>query len=183
MTPRSSDPRTAAASPSVGLQVAVGAVLLAAVTIVAAGGSLVTIGNVEGWYAEAAKAPWSPPNGVFGPVWTALYAGIAVACFLVWRLGLRGGDRPNAARAWLTGWTVQLVLNAAWTPTFFGGFPLIGEAAWWIAAAIILALLGVVVWLVITAARWSRLAMGIMIAYAIWLAFASTLNIAVIALN
>lgn len=122
--------------------------LLVAVAAVAVGGSLATIGNVEGWYADARKAPWSPPDGVFGPVWSALYFGIAVACFLIWRRGHRGADEPNAARDWIRMWVVQLVLNALWTPAFFGGFPVIGEPAWWIAAAIILTLLGVVVWLV-----------------------------------
>ena len=35
--------------------------------------SLATIQNVDGWYADAEKAPWSPPNWIFGPVWTLLY--------------------------------------------------------------------------------------------------------------
>lgn len=169
--------------PPVARQIVVAVILLAAVAAVALGGSLATTSNVDGWYGEAERAPWSPPNGVFGPVWTLLYAGIALACFLVWRRGYLGSGRPNRARPWLTGWIVQLVLNAAWTPAFFAGFPVIGEPAWWIAAAIILALLLTVLWLILTAPRWSRTAMAIMIAYALWLAFATTLNIAIIALN
>ncbi|MEL5991756.1 TspO/MBR family protein [Microbacterium phosphatis] len=157
--------------------------MLVAVAAVALGGSLTTVGNVEGWYADAQKAPWSPPNGVFGPVWTLLYAGIALACFLVWRRGYLGSGQRNRARPWITGWIVQLVLNAAWTPLFFAGFPVIGEASWWIAAVIIVLLLAVVLWLILGARRWSRIAMVVMIAYALWLAFATTLNIAVIALN
>lgn len=169
--------------PKAARQVLVAAALLLAVAAVALGGSLATISNVDGWYADAERAPWSPPNGVFGPVWSVLYAGIAVAAFLVWRRGHLGYGRPNRALPWLAGWIVQLVLNAAWTPVFFAGFPAIGEAAWWIAAAIILALLVTVLWLILTAPRWSRIAMAIMIAYALWLAFATTLNLAIIALN
>lgn len=52
---------------------------LAASAVVAYLGSQVTVGNVNGWYATADTAPWSPPNWVFGAVWTALYTGMAVA--------------------------------------------------------------------------------------------------------
>jgi tryptophan-rich sensory protein len=55
------------------VQVAVLAAFLAASFLVAALGGLSTVNNVDGWYATADKAPWSPPNGVFGPVWTVLY--------------------------------------------------------------------------------------------------------------
>ncbi|WP_238439517.1 TspO/MBR family protein [Microbacterium sp. JZ31] len=150
---------------------------------VAAAGSLANAGNVEGWYADAEKAPWNPPGGVFGPVWSVLYAGIAAACFLVWRRGFRGSGQPNAARTWLGVWIVQIALNAMWTPAFFAGFPVLGEAAWWLALAIILLLLVAVIWLAVAAWRWSRIATVVMIAYALWLAFATTLNIAIIALN
>jgi len=50
------------------------------------------------WYAALAKPPWNPPSWVFGPVWTVLYVGIAVAGWLIWR---RGGYLSHAARAWL----------------------------------------------------------------------------------
>jgi tryptophan-rich sensory protein len=163
--------------------VLVAAVLLIAVAAVAFGGSFATAGNVDGWYADADKAPWNPPSAVFGPVWSVLYFGIAAACFLVWRRGFRGAGEPNAARPWIAGWIVQLALNAAWTPLFFGGFPVLGEPAWWIAAVVILLLLATVLWLAARAWRFSRIATGIMVAYAVWLAFATTLNIAIIALN
>ena len=46
---------------------------------VAAFGSLSTSGNVDGWYADAEKVAWNPPNFLFGPVWTTLYALMSVA--------------------------------------------------------------------------------------------------------
>lgn len=78
---------------------------------------------------------------------------------------------------------VQLVLNALWTPVFFAGYPLVGAAAWWVALAIIIALMASVIWLGVVAAPWSRIASWIMIPYLLWLIFATSLNVAVIALN
>lgn len=69
-------------------------------------------------YASLEQPFFAPPSWVFGPVWTVLYVGIAVAGWLSWRAA--GVD---AAIAW---WVVQLLLNAAWTPIFFGA----GEYGW-----------------------------------------------------
>lgn len=90
-----------------GVQVAVLAGFLAASFLVAALGGLATAGNVQGWYASADKAPWSPPNLVFGPVWTVLYTAMAVAAWLVWR------KRSARTRPALKIYAVQLVLNLA----------------------------------------------------------------------
>jgi benzodiazapine receptor len=67
------------------------------------------------WYERLAKPSWRPPNRLFAPVWTVLYSTIAVSGWLVWReVGFAGATLPLAVYA------VQLVLNAAWTPIFFG---------------------------------------------------------------
>jgi benzodiazapine receptor len=67
------------------------------------------------WYERLAKPPWRPPNWLFGPAWAVLYMTIAVSGWLVWRTaGLPGAVLPIAI------YLVQLVLNAAWTPIFFG---------------------------------------------------------------
>lgn len=168
--------------PSVARQIAVGAGLILVVTMIATLGSLATIPNTDGWYAEVAKVPWNPPNGVFGPVWSVLYFLIAIAGFLIWRAGYRG-KRPNAARRTLWMYAAQLVLNGVWTPIFFAGFPLVGEVAWWAALIVILALIACVVSLAVSAAKWSRIAAWIMVPYLLWLAFATTLNAGIIVLN
>ncbi len=158
------------------------AILLAAVALIAFLGSLASASNVDGWYASAAKVPWDPPNSLFGPVWSALYLMIALAGWLIWRNGYRE-NRPNAAGKQLRIYAMQLVFNALWTPVFFAGYPAIGEAAWWIALIIIVALIVSVIWLAGAAARWSRIAAWIMVPYLLWLLFATTLNIGIIALN
>lgn len=145
---------------------------------VAALGSLATIQNVDGWYATAEKAAWNPPNAIFGPVWTLLYTLMSVAAWLVWRERKRVDVRPA-----LTLYVVQLVLNALWTPVFFGLFPAIGGPALWIALAIILALDVLVLltmlrfWLVRKAAAW------MLVPYWAWVLFATTLNAALAVLN
>lgn len=158
------------------------AILLAAVALIAFLGSLASASNVDGWYASAAKVPWDPPNSLFGPVWSALYLMIALAGWLIWRNGYRE-NRPNAAGKPLRIYAMQLVFNALWTPVFFAGYPAIGEAAWWIALIIIVALIVSVIWLAGAAARWSRIAAWIMVPYLLWLLFATTLNIGIITLN
>ena len=67
------------------------------------------------WYERLAKPRWRPPNWVFPPAWTVLYLTIAVSGWLVWRTsGFAGAALPLAI------YLVQLVLNAAWSPIFFG---------------------------------------------------------------
>ena len=64
------------------------------------------------WYATLNKPPFNPPNWLFGPVWSALYAMIAVAG---WRTFL---TEPSGTGMKL--WYGQMVLNWLWSPTWFG---------------------------------------------------------------
>jgi len=67
------------------------------------------------WYERLKKPSWRPPNRIFAPVWTVLYLMIATAGWLVWReAGFANAGVPMAVYA------LQLFLNAAWTPLFFG---------------------------------------------------------------
>ena len=67
------------------------------------------------WYERLVKPRWRPPNWLFAPIWTVLYLTIAVSGWLVWgEAGIAGAALPLAIFA------LQLVLNAAWMPLFFG---------------------------------------------------------------
>jgi benzodiazapine receptor len=89
------------------LPVFVGACFLAAAT-----GAVFPPGD---WYERLAKPSWRPPNWLFAPVWTVIYLTIAVSGWLVWRkYGFAGATLPLAI------YLLQLLLNAAWTPIFFG---------------------------------------------------------------
>lgn len=146
-------------------------VFLAASAFVAGLGGLATGSNVNGWYAAADKAPWTPPNWVFGPVWTVLYVAMAAAAWLVWRRGAEG------SRAALTAYGVQLALNLLWTPVFFGLYPVWGTVALWTAFAIIVALAAAVSVTVLHFGPLSRTAGLLMLPYLSWVVFASSLNL------
>lgn len=145
---------------------------------VAAFGSLSTIDNVDGWYAGAEKVAWNPPNFLFGPVWTVLYALMSIAAWLVWRRR----ELPGAKAA--LGWYVaQLALNAIWTPVFFGAYPLIGGAALWIASGIIVALDIAVVITMLRFARVRPVAAWLLAPYLAWILYATTLSFGLAVLN
>jgi tryptophan-rich sensory protein len=145
---------------------------------VAALGTVATLDNVDGWYADAEKAPWNPPNWIFGPAWTLLYMLMSVAAWLVWR---RRGT--SAVRRPLTLYVVQLVLNCLWTPIFFGLFPFIGAPALWIGLVVILALDVAVLLTMLAFWPVSRAAAWLLVPYWAWVLFATTLNAALAVLN
>lgn len=159
-----------------GAQVIALLLFLGASALVAALGGLATADNVNGWYAAADKAPWSPPNWVFGPVWTLLYTAMAVAAWLVWRSRPTGSLTPEK-RAALTAYAIQLVLNLLWTPVFFGLYPAIGTPALWIAFVIIVALAVAVSVTILLFGPISRTAGLLMLPYLSWIVFASSLNL------
>ncbi|MGO1318154.1 MAG: TspO/MBR family protein [Cellulomonadaceae bacterium] len=146
--------------------------LLAANAVVAFAGSLAVRTSVDGWYAQADKAPWSPPNWLFAPAWTVLYVLMAVAAWLVWR---QGGWRAASGALWL--YVAQLALNAAWTPVFFGAQLL------WPGLVVIVALDVVVVATMVAFGRHSRAAAWLLAPYLAWIVFATSLNAAVALLN
>lgn len=172
-----------APQPSASRQIAVAVLLLATVAVIATLGSLATVDNAVGWYADARKVAWNPPNSVFGPAWSILYVLVAAAGFLIWKAGYVGRGQPNRARRVLWVYAVQLILNGLWTPIFFAGYPVLGRAAWWLAMAVILGLILAVGWLIALAARRSRAAAWLLAPYIVWLVFASSLNAGIIALN
>jgi benzodiazapine receptor len=66
------------------------------------------------WYQKLKKPRWNPPNNVFAPVWTVLYLLMAAAAWIIWR-----NYEFSVAVFPLALFIIQLLLNAAWTWTFF----------------------------------------------------------------
>lgn len=139
---------------------------------VAAAGGAVTSTSVDTWYAALAKPAFTPPDRVFGPVWTLLYLMMALAAWRVWRLG---GTRE--VRAALGLWALQLALNLTWSYVFFGA-RMIGAAL----AEIAVLLVAIVATLALFW-RLDRVAGALLVPYAAWVAFAMLLNAALWQLN
>jgi translocator protein len=144
--------------------------LLIFVVVVMSAGIAIGFSTPPGeWYASLQKPWFNPPNWVFGPVWTILYALIAVAGWLTWQR-----DSDSAA---MKLWFAQMLLNFAWTPVFFGAH-LPGPAL-----AIILAMLCAI--LAFIALSWQRVrtASWLFVPYAAWVSFATLLNGSIWLLN
>jgi benzodiazapine receptor len=143
---------------------------LAVVAGVAFVGSSVTLPKIQSWYAGLAKPWFTPPNAVFGPAWTILYAMMAVA---VWRIGTGPVARTRATALFV----VQLAFNAIWSPVFFGlKAPKLGFAVV-VALLISLAATLVAFW------RIDRLAGLLLAPYLVWVCYATALNAAIAVLN
>lgn len=130
----------------------------------------VGVGSMPGaWYAALHKPTWNPPAWVFGPTWTLLYTLMAVAAWLVWKRA--GFSKP------LLFYFVQLALNAAWTPIFFGlhwlGVSVAVIVALWLMIAVTL----VAFHRVRNAAGW------LLVPYLMWVSFAAVLNVTIWRLN
>jgi tryptophan-rich sensory protein len=128
--------------------------------------------STTGWYEGLNKPSWNPPGWVFGPVWTALYVMMAVAAWRVWQ---RGGWK--AQRLPLGLFLIQFLLNAMWSPLFFGmNRPDLAFAEillLWCALAVTL----VMFW------RVRRSAGILLIPYLVWVTFAAVLNFTIWQLN
>ncbi len=125
-----------------------------------------------GWYAALHKPSWTPPAWVFGPVWTTLYTLMAVAAWLIWR---EGGWKVQ--RRPLQLFLFQWVLNALWTPLFFGmhrtGWALAEIILFWFVLAVTLG----------TFWRINRAAGMLMVPYLLWVSIATALNFSIWRLN
>jgi translocator protein len=144
---------------------------LAVVFAVALVGSSVTLPKIPTWYAGLAKPSFTPPNYLFGPVWTLLYMMMAVS---VWRIG--GTVDPIRPRA-VALFCVQLGFNAIWSPVFFGL-----EAPGLGLAVIVLLLVSLMATLAVFW-RIDRLAGLLLVPYLVWVCYATALNAAIVTLN
>jgi len=135
-------------------------------------GSIFTFSSIPTWYSTLKKPSFSPPNFVFGPVWTFLYFLMGISFYLI--LKTKGGKEKNeAVRIFI----IQLILNSFWSIGFFGlKNPLLG-------AFIIIALWLTLILMIIKFYRLNKIAGLINLPYIFWVSFATILNLSVYALN
>ena len=139
------------------------------------GGALIgvmTQGGDSTWYASLNKPSWTPPSWIFAPVWTTLYAAMAVAAWLV---GREGGWSQQ--RLPLIVFLAQLTLNFAWSPIFFGVHQITG------ALVDIVALWLMIVLAIRVFVRVQRAAAWLFAPYLAWVSFATVLNATIAWMN
>lgn len=135
-------------------------------------GSFFTIKEIPTWYATLIKPSFSPPNWIFGPVWTTLYCLMGISAFLIWQ-------KRNliTARKGLTIYAANLVANTLWSIVFFGlrnpGLALL----------VIFFLWSTIVLMIIRFWKINKLASVLMVPYLLWVTFATLLNFAIFSLN
>ena len=134
-------------------------------------GSIFTADAIPGWYATLQKPAFNPPNWLFGPVWTLLYALQAVSLYILWVRKYKGKAEL------LTLFGIQLGINALWSVVFFGWHS--PEAA----LVVIAALLGLIFHIIQKSRKISKIASNILWPYLAWVSFATLLNIAIAILN
>ena len=133
------------------------------IILVLGGGTLIGATVMPGPWYEALEKPWfNPPNWLFGPVWSVLYILIAIAG---WRICRQG---PTSPLMWI--WWLQLALNFAWSPVFFGA------EQTGLALIVILALLAAILAFIALAWNRDRASALLFAPYAAWVAFATVLN-------
>lgn len=121
------------------------------------------------WYQSLEKPSWTPPDRLFGPVWSVLYICIALAGWLVWR------DSGGSVSFPLSLWTAQLALNGTWSWVFFG----LQEV---LLGLIIISVLLVIILIFLLRSR-NRAASLLFLPYVLWIAYATMLNLSIVRLN
>ena len=132
----------------------------------------VTVAAIPVWYGTIAKPWFTPPDWVFGPVWTTLFTMMAVAVWRVWRCG----PSPRVRQA-LRLYAIQLALNGLWPLLFFGLHRPDLALAEILVFAPMIAVTLVAFW------RLDRLAGALMVPYLAWASFATALNATIVAMN
>jgi len=124
------------------------------------------------WYQDLDKPPLNPPDWVFGVVWPILYVLLGLSLAMV--LHAKGAEkRPRA----LALFTLQLLLNFAWSPVFFAMHKL--DLALSLIAAMVVGAFALilVIWRI-------RVVAGLLLyPYLAWLMFAAMLNYQILMLN
>lgn len=144
--------------------------ILGAFATASIGGLLTKLGP---WYFSLAQPSWKPPDWLFGPAWTLIFALCATAAVFAWWDARRVHKQTRVVLLFL----INAACNVLWSGLFFylqrPDWALIEVAFLW---ASIVALMGGL-W------SFSRRAALLLIPYLAWVTFAANLNWAIVSLN
>jgi len=139
------------------------------IIVIQVAGSATTFPSIQSWYMNLNRPSWSPPNWLFGPVWTILYAMLAICGWSLWN---KSRQKPV-----MVCYFAQLFFNALWSPLFFGMHqPLIAL----IDLMLVFGFAGATLFL---ARKNNPEVTTMFVPYCLWLAYALSLNAAIVVLN
>jgi tryptophan-rich sensory protein len=136
-------------------------------------GAFFTTQNISSWYTTLQKPELTPPNWLFGPVWTLLYAMMGIALFLAWTRHAGGKKRI----LWIRLFLLHLILNTAWSILFFG------QKMLFVALLCIGALWVMIAGLIALGAKFDTRIAYLLVPYLLWVSYASYLNYSIWQLN
>lgn len=131
-------------------------------------GSFFTATN---WYGSLVKPSFNPPSWIFGPVWLILYFLMGISLYLVWT------SKSKLKEDALKFFYIQLFFNALWSVLFFG------------LKNIFLSFLDITllwIFIIVTMVKFykiSKESVYLLLAYFLWVSFASVLNFYILLLN
>jgi translocator protein len=142
----------------------------AAIVVAVLGASITELGP---WYRNLKKPEWQPPDWVFGPAWTIIFALAAVSGITAWRAA-----PSESSREWVIGFfAINGFLNVLWSALFFRlqrpDWALIEVAFLWLSILVP----------VVAFSRYSMPASALLVPYLAWVSFAALLNFEVARLN
>ena len=148
-------------------------ILVAALAATAVAGLGAAATDIGPWYQGLRKPSWQPPDLLFGPAWTLIYALIAISGVVAW----------NAARSRRHGlnivgvFALNALMNVGWSELFFGlhrpDWALFEVVVFWLSIVLLIA----------AASSASQVAGWLLAPYLAWVTFAGVLNLAVVRLN
>jgi len=137
------------------------------IEVVGASGAIFTARGLGAWYDSLVRPAVAPPNWVFGPVWTTLFALMGVALWLVWQ---QANEKSSAVRVAILVFVVHFAFNLGWSAAFFG----MREIGLGLSVIVVLwALIAATMW---AFARVDRRAALLLVPYLLWVSFAAYLN-------
>lgn len=131
-----------------------------------------TVGSVQTWFQTLIQPSFQPPNWLFGPAWTLLYALMGVASAWIWK---KRKNKKARMALWIYG--VQLFFNFIWSVIFFGW-----HSPFWALIDIVI-LWGLIMFMMMKFYAIDKKAGWILVPYLAWVTFATVLNFAIWRLN
>ena len=141
-----------------------------AIALATLGGLITKLGV---WYYQLRKPSWQPPDWLFGPAWTLIFACAALSAVIFWR-----HERAQRARSFVvTAFAANALLNVVWSVLFFRlerpDWALYEVGFLWLSILALIVLVG----------RASNKSALLLVPYLAWVSFASVLNWKIVQLN